>query len=497
MLPGRLRLPAATTAGLDVHASANERAKTGPADWDVTKGRALESPEEREDTSVAAEKRRMRAAGSSLVQSVCVILAIVGAAFLLISFITRAATRQGKSGLGGGLALITALRYSCGTDSCRDAVDALSSSINSSASPCTNPYEYVCGNWGATDNATGAPVAYKSLLKRGYAQAAQGRLQNISSNPCSLDEDVGKVACVSTSGDLDVARAYAMLVPLAKFISANYQLGIDAGRLDNVSKFSLCVNNVNLLFKTTFQKFMSYLQSEKAVVEARHMWADIQIEASKSPGISSDIQLDNAKLQAAKMKAYGAHDSVATNDTVFLPQYGKDFIANLILYNRQTKADLDFDEHLKVTVEDFDIIPTAFFLPDFYYAGATEPSVNFGTLGTHVAGMLFNQSFPNNISVWHGNTAECVKNYASQLLSLEPVGDDWIDYLRAKWSLEISQKVSSSGHKTVRTTLLLLRFAHSFCGEGRKKIERMKFALLTSKTFSDTFGCPKIPEFSC
>ncbi|KAL1421846.1 hypothetical protein MTO96_022764 [Rhipicephalus appendiculatus] len=147
-------------------------------------------------------------------------------------------------------------------------------------------------------------------------------------------------------------------------------------------------------------------------------------------------------------------------------------------------------------------VPLAFMLPDFYYSHATEPSINYATLGVLLAEMIAEHAMPVPRT---SEYKKCFATYAKAHLALTlPLAD--IDRVwRTRWAMIASQRASSRDGRDLDLSassklaqLFYLRFAHTFCGERDKsRLLALRYAVMTSQNYAETFDCAKPKLIEC
>ncbi|KAL1437484.1 hypothetical protein MTO96_048870 [Rhipicephalus appendiculatus] len=99
-----------------------------------------------------------------------------------------------------GYSLTAILRKSCFTDACRTAVAMLNASIDATANPCLDVYQYTCGKWRTLDH-KGQPLTYEQDLNYRYVNAINANITAGATADalCRNVEPKAKMGCIYTS----------------------------------------------------------------------------------------------------------------------------------------------------------------------------------------------------------------------------------------------------------------------------------------------------------
>ncbi|KAH8029608.1 hypothetical protein HPB51_001890 [Rhipicephalus microplus] len=189
------------------------------------------------------------------------------------------------------------------------------------------------------------------------------------------------------------------------------------------------------------------------------------------------------------------------NDPAFDENYDEDFLANLVRYQRRGRRIFRSSDYWSDVFHYYLFMPTNYFIPDYYYAGATEETLNSGTLGALTAIMLFGMGLPD-IGSQPTNYAECLAEYSQKTLRLEVEPCDWFNMTRARWAVEVSLAAThmedETHHQKEVDALHYLRFARTYCGKNGTEIAPLHFALRTSANFDRVFDCAySYPPMKC
>ncbi|KAK8787214.1 hypothetical protein V5799_023010 [Amblyomma americanum] len=185
------------------------------------------------------------------------------------------------------------------------------------------------------------------------------------------------------------------------------------------------------------------------------------------------------------------------DDPAFSENYGEDFMANLIRYQRHGSRTFQAASFRSDAPRKRVGVPNKYFLPDYYYGGATEKALNTGTLGVLAAAILFRGSYRRNDEPVE--YAECFAQYARDTLKLPLDKTDWLRHTQTRWSVETAFAARDRDHDTKEMAAMhYLRFARTYCGEEDTNVLPLQFAVRSSENFNRTFECGyKYPVMEC
>ncbi|XP_075744001.1 uncharacterized protein LOC142802833 [Rhipicephalus microplus] len=104
--------------------------------------------------------------------------------------------------------------------------------------------------------------------------------------------------------------------------------------------------------------------------------------------------------------AVGSNEAVLKTTKVW---HGDDFAVNLVLYTGATGRAVNVGEMLVENFRHRRFVSLVFMLPDFYYSHATEPSINYATLGVLLAETVAEHAMPVPRPTFY---KECFASYA-------------------------------------------------------------------------------------
>ncbi|XP_075726330.1 uncharacterized protein LOC142768261 [Rhipicephalus microplus] len=320
-------------------------------------------------------------------------------------------------------------------------------------------------------------------------------LELLSSN----SDGVGKFVEMLYKAPVELASLYELLATVAPFAALEHY---EAKRRESTEPFtawSKCVNNMAFLFTVPFDTAVaSWLGTEKAAVYFNNMWSSVRLAGTNALHLGTDLDISRDDLMAASL---GDQEVSGLNDPAFDEKYDEDFLANLVRYQRRGRRIFRNSDYWSDVFHYYLFMPTNYFIPDYYYAGATEETLNSGTLGALTAIMLFGMGLPD-VGSQPTNYAECLAEYSKKTLSLEVEPGDWFNMTRARWAVEVSLAAThmedDTHHQKEVDALHYLRYARTYCGKNGTEIAPLHFALRTSANFDRVFDCAySYPPMKC
>ncbi|KAH8032330.1 hypothetical protein HPB51_024107 [Rhipicephalus microplus] len=210
---------------------------------------------------------------------------------------------------------------------------------------------------GTVDRLTWQEALFAS--KAGFKVKAD-ELELLSSN----SDGVGKFMELLYKAPVELASLYELLAAVAPFAALENYESKRRASTEPFTAWSKCVNNMAFLFTVPFDTAVaSWLGTEKAAVYFNNMWSSVQVSG--------------------------------LNDPAFDEKYDEDFLANLVRYHRRGRRTFRNSDYWSDVFHYYLFMPTNYFIPDYYYAGATEKTLNSGTLGALTAIMLFGIGLPD------------------------------------------------------------------------------------------------------
>ncbi|XP_077550498.1 uncharacterized protein LOC144163396 isoform X2 [Haemaphysalis longicornis] len=303
------------------------------------------------------------------------------------------------------------------------------------------------------------------------------------------------------AASLKTAVRYALLVPVAEYMSLEYNASVERTTVSFNARRRTCLGGLQVLLGTGFLSALGgLLQGPSTVKLAADMWESVRRQGAAMRTVAKELELDEGILLGMNMVAEGANGSWwNTTFAAHKDLYGDNFIANLAVHARLTDRRVPARAMLEAKPSRTDMIPTAYLLPDFFYPGVSELSVNYGTLGTHMGALFFNAAIPRALLAKHEH---CFADYARENFQLDAHGSALEVLLRTKWAVEVSLAAWKSqrgalGKYAPLSQLFFLRLAITFCGEDERRRAALRFATRTSPAYAWAFGCPEPPPVPC
>ncbi|XP_065282069.2 uncharacterized protein [Dermacentor albipictus] len=324
---------------------------------------------------------------------------------------------------------------------------------------------------------------------------------------CNSVDGVKSVLATLASTRLSVAALYALLVPFSALIGLDIRAAEHRGREDVATRRKICLGNVEFLLPRTIQRALHGVVDVKAVLlEAFLMCKRILVVSEHALTIARNVKLNMTLLRKACARGvYGMEEQIGAGEDELKTEnvwHGGDFAANLVLYTGATGRAVDVSEMLVQDLRRRRFVPSAFMFPDFYYAHATEPSINYGTLGVFIAEMAVEFGMPKQRAPGY---KECFAKYAKEQLDLAVELPDVDSLLRTSWAMNAAGAASTIDELDLfgtaskqRAQLFYLRFAHTYCGERDKsRLLALRYAAKTSPRFAEAFDCSKPKTVGC
>ncbi|XP_077550499.1 uncharacterized protein LOC144163396 isoform X3 [Haemaphysalis longicornis] len=223
------------------------------------------------------------------------------------------------------------------------------------------------------------------------------------------------------AASLKTAVRYALLVPVAEYMSLEYNASVERTTVSFNARRRTCLGGLQVLLGTGFLSALGgLLQGPSTVKLAADMWESVRRQGAAMRTVAKELELDEGILLGMNMVAEGANGSWwNTTFAAHKDLYGDNFIANLAVHARLTDRRVPARAMLEAKPSRTDMIPTAYLLPDFFYPGVSELSVNYGTLGTHMGALFFNAAIPRALLAKHEH---CFADYARENFQLDAHG---------------------------------------------------------------------------
>ncbi|KAK8781423.1 hypothetical protein V5799_017236 [Amblyomma americanum] len=367
------------------------------------------------------------------------------------------------------------------------------------------PINNITSSWRRQDAVLSLPVETLDVPSLGVAWGpllnSTGELKEVRCNNAAAVRSI--LTTLASARRLKAAALYTLLVPFSAFLGLEYCVAELRPHLDAGIMRKMCLGNTEFLFPRTFHLALSSnFEGNTSGANMTQMWTRIQLAGSKMLTIARGLKLNGHVLKAVSLSDIRATTQGGTSTEPLGASYGDDFVANLIVFTGATGRVVDVSEMLVYELRRTRFVPTAYLAPDFYYAKATEPSVNYATMGAFVAKMLFNRSLPEHRLPGH---TTCFIRYAKEHLSLAvPEQHEYVDrLLRTSWAMEVARAASHGDNTTLAdkeplAQLFYLRFAEPYCGETETpRVAALRYAARTSASFAEAFGCPQPEPVGC
>ncbi|XP_070388588.1 pneumococcal serine-rich repeat protein-like isoform X2 [Dermacentor albipictus] len=311
------------------------------------------------------------------------------------------------------------------------------------------------------------------------------------------DSSVLQMYDVFQRAEVKLAAVYLLHVPFAGFVHFEKETSVVRGHYGQSKTRSICTDFMHTMFKDAFHHFIpTYPHASEFLAYVNALWKRIQ-EAGSGRPYAGGIRLTEDPVPPNATIAL--HGTIWNSDKVpegaLAGEYGDDFLVNIICYTRFTgvEVQLDFD----TSWSDDDIMPQLLQKP-FYYAEATEPFVNYATLGVRVAQLLFDQSVTRSV-IDSPSVAACFSTYALSHMRVMFDGRDWPLYAGLAWALEtaIDAALGAGRRSAQLERFMIIRFTRTYCGEQAADREPLTYAVKSSLTFARAFGCAEPPIPLC
>ncbi|KAH7956753.1 hypothetical protein HPB52_012426 [Rhipicephalus sanguineus] len=354
------------------------------------------------------------------------------------------------------------------------------------------------------------PVAATALDMPGL-RVTWARLLNrtgiVTAFMCNSISGVRGIVDTLASTQLRVAALYALLVPFSSLVGLDVRAAEHRGHNNVAAKRKICLGSVELLLPKTFQRTLRKVVDVKAaMVDVFLMCKRLLMVSEHHLTIAKDVKLNATLLkEACALGVSNAEAGAGSGEAVLKTKevwHGDDFAVNLVLYTGATGRAVNVSEMLVENLRRRRFVPLALMLPDFYYSHATEPSINYATLGVFLAEMVAEHAMPEQRT---SEYKKCFATYAKAQLALTLPFPDVDHVWRTRWAMIASQKASSKDGRDLDLTasrrlaqLYYLRFAHTFCGERDKtRLLALRYAVMTSQNYAETFDCAKPKPIDC
>ncbi|XP_065309865.1 uncharacterized protein [Dermacentor albipictus] len=296
---------------------------------------------------------------------------------------------------------------------------------------------------------------------------------------------------------LKVAAVHALLVPVAEFMSIEYNVSSRRGAMPYGHRWRTCLVNMHrLLLKPFAWALARAMQGNETAQAALEMWKDVRHVGATMRTIAEGLQLSDMTLMHDDVTAEGDNSDLPTKP--FSREYGDGFVSNLVIHVRLTGRRLPAHVAITGKRQKPRLVPAVYMMPDFFYPSAPETGINYGTLGAHMAKMMFNCSAPHARLPKY---RDCFVRFGRQL-GLDLSGNELGRSLRTRWAAEVALQAwkndqPGSALFLPLTKLFFLRFAMVYCGNRPSRRHSLLFATRTSATYAEAFNCTSPPPIPC
>ncbi|KAL1485962.1 hypothetical protein MTO96_031616 [Rhipicephalus appendiculatus] len=357
--------------------------------------------------------------------------------------------------------------------------------------------------------------------------------QNISI--ASSDDDLARATSTNSarairsilealgSADLGAAKVYLLLVPLARFMVLEYLVRPLRGKLSAGAMSEVCVRTLQAHVNEVFGPwFRTRVVRDGTATDVPRMIKDVRDASSATFKRFKGATIDEEALDAT-MAWVDALITDSRGPVPTVPTYGDDFVANMIrlsrsgasvtrdeLTNIATMAGQSAGSHGVCGSNDTTVDgvsgpapPTVaegvgrdrdlftLLLPDVYYSDSNRKVLNYGSLGTLLAGKLFDMAQPRPDLSAH---ASCLARYVSANFGVTLSEDERVTVLKTAWSLETAHMAAALREPDVargalETRLFVLRFLRMTCGEPEDVARLSRIAVMTLPIYTMAFNC--------
>ncbi|XP_065311462.1 uncharacterized protein [Dermacentor albipictus] len=308
------------------------------------------------------------------------------------------------------------------------------------------------------------------------------------------------------SADLVAARIYLLLVPLAKFMVLEHRVRPLRGDLSAGARSEVCVRTLQTHVKEVFELwFKTRVLLDGTATDVSRMVKDVRKASSAT----------FKRFKGARLDEYEAHRTTAWVEAV--PEYGDDFVANMILLSRSgvavgrdelvhiaTMAEQSAGSHGLCGSNDTSTVDVVaggrefvnLLLPDVYYTDSNRKVLNYASLGTLLAGEVFD-ALSSRVDL--ATPASCLASYVSANMGVALGEVERATVLRTAWVLETAHKAAALrepdvAHNALATRLFVMRFLRTLCGEPEDAARLSRLALATLPIYTLAFNCSKPSE---
>ncbi|KAL3219127.1 hypothetical protein MRX96_030581 [Rhipicephalus microplus] len=260
---------------------------------------------------------------------------------------------------------------------------------------------------------------------------------------------------------------YLLIVPFARYVSFELRAASRRSFLPDSMMARLCIRYLYAMFgPSAHATLMQVMGTDKAA--SSYMWNNIRQQSQALRYVGTGFKLSRDALLNATLKSHNTRGSKWSSAPICLPTENEAEVATELL------------------------------VPDFYYNDSTEASINYGTLGGHMARMLFDAAFPEKYS---SKYVGCLDEFTvHNAIPFDKT--DWQRYVNMQWSMNASFESLQRERETARSSLLhqrlfFLRYAMSICGEDTSAVKSLQYAARTSLSFATAFNCYRPPKNPC
>lgn len=178
-------------------------------------------------------------------------------------------------------------------------------------------------------------------------------------------------------------------------------------------------------------------------------------------------------------------------------EYGNDFVLNIIIYTRCTGVRVPVEPANSWSADSVD---PRLLRPPFFYPDATEPFVNYATVGVKVAQLLFMRSVPRE-ALMSKTVMTCFVTFAQGQMNITFEERDWTQYAGVAWAIEVALDAALGlprhGRSVHLERFMFVRFVHTYCGEPESSRHTFNYVVRSSTAFAKAFACASPPFPNC
>ncbi|KAL1484677.1 hypothetical protein MTO96_032446 [Rhipicephalus appendiculatus] len=311
------------------------------------------------------------------------------------------------------------------------------------------------------------------------------------------DASVLQMAQLIGKFDIKLAAVYLLHVPFADYVNFEKESSVLRGNYGHSKTRSVCSDFVHGLFNEAFHSVISTSTERlEFLADINAIWKRIQEAGAGRPNAGGVRLKEDPIPPNVTLALHGTiRDSHRMPHGALDGDYKEDFIVNLILYTLHTGVMVDLKMENSWSS---DIVDPKLLQPPYYFKDATEPYINYATLGVTIAQALFQESVSDSLKD-SAQLAACFATYGLSHMRVVFDGRDWPYYEGLTWSVEVALDAAlGAGRRSAELErFMMVRFARTFCGEDPGARQPLTYVVKSSKTFARAFGCAMPPYPYC